>query len=473
MILRRAGLVIAVLCEYALALGPQSGDIFRDHTSWRTDNQFGWSLGVDITADDKIPVNHVVDLEGAIRAEAEVQKQSIEGKGSSVQIRINDGVWRDLPGIQALGSSQGEYVTMHYPIVAIPLSDLHNGANTFSVRTSAGHIYIYGVTLRIYYADTKSHPTGSITSVSQGDALGEDVTLACADAQSPSGGIHRVDYIGRYEDVNYRGDGVYYSWHYHYYKPAFIHCLASHYTTRQKDAFAPYAAVWDTRWVPDQEQPIEIAARIMGKDSICYITEPVTGLTLHRPGVSVELCKPYDYPKRWLFRAGHKSNKFDVAGRRDHMVAARMAASTWNGQDNGGYQVNGVPLTSDLIFRGGHNYWFNVNSIEPMSAINRTVGNTIGNIGHTHEHGTEMNYPGIHVLLRYVDPAVHVSEHPALERQSPGAVPDALSGACYGIDGRLLSAGAAVSGSGVYLSAERGTARLRSAIGHRAVGRAR
>ena len=44
----------------------------------------------------------------------------------------------------------------------------------------------------------------------------------------------------------------------------------------------PYAATWKTDWVPDQDEPIRLMARVRNADGIYYMTETVEDLQLTR-----------------------------------------------------------------------------------------------------------------------------------------------------------------------------------------------
>ena len=156
--------------------------------------------------------------------------------------------------------------------------------------------------------------------------LGLAVDLT-ASARSDNGAIRQVDFIGRYEDVNYEGDSVYNQWHYHLFQGKIMHHLGS---TAQPDG----KVTWDTSWVPDQPGPMEIAARITDSTGLIYMTEAVGGLSLIRPGLSVELCKPFDVPRsfsgcqygEWVI-PGVRTEKFTVTGNLSKVLDARYEDS--------------------------------------------------------------------------------------------------------------------------------------------------
>ena len=146
-----------------------------------------------------------------------------------------------------------------------------------------------------------------------------------------------MDFIGHYEDVNYEGDGLYTQWHYHFFHGKLLHHLG----TAQE---APYRVTWDTSWVPDQKQPMAIAARIVGGNGMIYMTEAVTDLSLDRAGLHVELCKPYDIPKKWATRSGEKQEHFVVTGDLSKAVAAQLVWSSWSPGYMRGVSINGTQV---------------------------------------------------------------------------------------------------------------------------------
>ena len=201
----------------ALLLGdahgePKSGDIFWETSTSRGKSaqgyyvegcglHFGEELGC---FDSLLPIQGSVDLEGAVRAEVQIQKALIDGS-TEVKLSVNNHDWLNFPTNTAV-PNWNSYQHQWYPTIEVPLGHFSQGeGNTFrmGVQSPSSAVHVHGVTFRIYYDASKPHPTGSITSVTSGDVLGEEVVLEAADAASPNGAIKSVDYLGYYEDVNY------------------------------------------------------------------------------------------------------------------------------------------------------------------------------------------------------------------------------------------------------------------------------
>ena len=104
-----------------------------------------------------------------------------------------------------------------------------------------------------------------------------------------------MDYIGFYEDINWRGDGIYRQWQFNTHKTG----LRNHIGSSEK---IPFKVIWDTEWVPDQIGEVKVIGRIHTKDGLIFLTDVVSGLQLVR-GHSVRLMKPYNVPPNWVTRA--------------------------------------------------------------------------------------------------------------------------------------------------------------------------
>ncbi|MCU0914986.1 MAG: hypothetical protein MUC88_10535, partial [Planctomycetes bacterium] len=360
--MRTKAVILAVLVLVGMATvgrsQPVPGDVFREYTWWNEKGDAGGSFRVGGRHGDEYPdrgwahdyinapvtLGYEFDLDQAIRAEVVIEKILCHDSTRGLAIEVNGNSWIRIPEAEAIPYPQWEYQHHIYPVVAVPLAFLKSGpGNRFRLRVSPESSWkwpqnlIYGVHFRVYYdAAKKPHPMGTIASLKPGAKLGRSVGLELS-AADPADSIRQVDYVGHYEDVNYEGDGLYARWHYHYFHSQIMHHLG---TAQQ----SPYAVTWDTSWVPDQKQPMAIAARIVGANGLIYMTEAVKDLALERPGFSVELCKPYDVPKKWVTRTGEKREHFVVAGDLSHAVAAQIVWSSWSPGYMRGVSINGAEV---------------------------------------------------------------------------------------------------------------------------------
>ncbi len=413
--------VVAVLVGVA-AMGrsqPVPGDVFREYLWWNEKGDAGGSLRVGGQYGEKYPdrgwaldyinapvtLDHDLDLDQAIRAEVVLEKILCHDSTRGLAIEVNGNPWIRVPEAEAIPYPQWEYQHHIYPVVPVPLAFLKSGkGNQFRLRVSPEHSWkwpqnlIYGVHFRVYYDPAKKpHLKGKIVSPASGAKLGRLIPLR-ADIAGAAGNLKRVEYIGHYEDVNYEGDGLYTRWHYHFFHGQLTHHLGT-------AAEAPYQATWDTSWVPDQKQPMALAARLVDDNGLIYVTEAVTDLGLDRPGASVELCKPYDVPKRWVTRSGEKTEHFVVTGDLNKAVAAQLVWSSWSPGYMRGISINGTQVFDAEGPR--YQYYFHRVSVSDLSVLKSGVNTlTTGKtplINGQMVHGMEVNWPGIMVLIQYAD----------------------------------------------------------------------
>jgi hypothetical protein len=386
--------------------GPQPGDVFREYLWTHATGDAGGSLRVGGRFDyggGPIDLPHEVDLEQATGAEIVVEKLLCHDGTRGLSLSVNSNAWMQFPEAPGIPEPQWEYMHHTYPVVAVPLGQLHAGAgNQVRLRVSDEHPWkwpqnlIYGVHLRIYYdAARKPHPTGRLVAPRAGAALGRQVDLE-AEVSSPNGRIRQVDFLGRYEDVNLQGDGEYVQWQYHYHRAVLTNHIGS-------ATAAPWRLVWNTSWVPDQPQPFRLAARIKDETGLTTFSEAVGGLTFQRDGLTVELCKPYEVPKRWLTRQGEHEQKFRVAGDLAQAVAAQLVWVSWSP----GY-MEGLYLNDHKVLdREGPTYAYYLHRVPVPNLDMLQAGENVLRTGKTplYEgkmvHGMELNWPGIMVLIRY------------------------------------------------------------------------
>lgn len=402
------------VCAAALVLAaplvcraqPGPGDVFREYRWTNPDGHASGMLRVGGRVGyggGPISLPHEIDLAGAIRAELVIEKLLCHDGTRGLKISLNDQAWLAVPEASAIPAPPWDYQHHIYPVVPVPLDQLKAGnGNQFRMQVSDEHPWnwpqnlVYGVHVRIYYDPArKPHPTGQLLSPAAGAALGTQVELA-AEASSPNGRIMQVDFLGDYEDVNLEGDGAYSQWHYHYVRSVLTGHLGS-------VTAAPWKLSWDTSWVPDQPRPLRLAARITDETGLTSFTAAVDGLTLPRDGRSVELCKPYEVPKKWVTRSGEKAERFRISGDLSQAVAAQLVWVSWSP----GY-MDGLYLNDQRVFdREGPRYAYYVHRAPLQDLSVLRPGENVLKTGLTPKHngqmvhGMEVNWPGIMVLIQY------------------------------------------------------------------------
>jgi len=339
------------------------------------------------------PVNRITidDLDNAVRAEVYIELLQCHAGTTDKRIRLNGSEWLDIPEAGAIpGGHPENYQTMTYPAIELPLDCLMEGDNIFELTnggavkymTSWGQFLIYGLTFRIYYSDDKPHPTGFVSAPLSGDEIVDNPTFT---ADVGGSGIKQVDFIGLYDDFNYEGDNIWRQWHYVYRLGKIRHHLGT-------ATEAPYSIVWDTSWIPDQDEPLQVMARIVDDTNLCYLTPAVEGIQLKREGRSVKLYKPYDVPEHWVSRANAKHTcKIDIVDDLDTAVSARLLMVSWSGQYAQKIGINDTTIVRSV----GYLYDLSYNEIDvPLDLLSPGVNKPF-TYSSTQEHGIEVNWPGI------------------------------------------------------------------------------
>ncbi|MGK0187474.1 MAG: hypothetical protein ACI9R3_003262 [Verrucomicrobiales bacterium] len=309
-----------------------------------------------------------------------------------------------MPEPAAIPEPRRDYYHHNCISVPVPLSTFseEDNKNRFRLKVSPEQDWgwpqhlVYGVHLRVYYdAAKKGSVRSALTGIENGATLGSEVRLAI-DIPERKRRVNRVDYLGLYDGVNWEGDGLYRRWHYFYYHGQLTHHLGSSVT-------APFNQLWDTTWLPNQSEPLQLAARIVDDTGLIYFTQPVAGLKLERPGLDVELCKPTNVPDNWVTRNDPYEETVTIAGDLSKAKAARLVWSSWSPGYMNGLFVNG----SKVLQAEGPNYRYydHVVDLKDLSVL-RQGENTIST-GKTplHDgkmvHGMEVNWPGIQLLIQF------------------------------------------------------------------------
>ncbi|MBD3392098.1 MAG: hypothetical protein GF418_08480 [Chitinivibrionales bacterium] len=393
------GIVFIVRAE------PAPGDIFREYkwiaraldgtpgdsgtdwiSEWPRDGGHGRVGGSLDNMGENRPIPGM-DLDGATRAEVVIEKVLCHDQTRGLSISINDNDWILMPLASEIPAEQYNYQHHYFPEAEVPLSQLKTSGNVFKLKVdNAGwwpQNLVYGVLIRIYYDNAKPHPTGSIVSPAAGETIGLNPQIA-ADA---TGNVDRVEFIGFYEDYNYKGDGNYRQWQYRWIKGWLKNNLGT-------ATASPFAVTWENDWIPEQPGPMKIMARIVGNDGMIYCTDAVDNISLARPGLTIEMCKPYDVPGQWVTRKGTKTEKFDVSGDLSVATKAQAVCAVWKHESNCEYEVNGTKVgflrTESLVVTRNE---FDVNLLNEGA-------NTLSTLPYGH-HGIEFNWPGVVVLVKY------------------------------------------------------------------------
>jgi hypothetical protein len=320
---------------------PQPGDIFREYI-WTTPDfersekflRVGGRFDYNLEP-EKFPAGYIkngfismpirLDLEKAKKVEIQVEKNLCHEGTRGLSIKVNKSPWIVFPESDSIPEPQYNFLHHTYPVIEVPLNVFNDEPVMFSFRVDSVQEWnwpqnlIYGVILRVYYDEGKIKDPAELIQPDISDQTGEiKLNIKSGD---PSG-INSVIYIGKYLDVNYEGDGKYFQWHYNYYRGKRENYLAG------SDSY-PFNSTWDTGWVPDQENPVEIGALVKNKDGFIYFTEPVQ-IDLPDRNYSIILCKPFDQPEKWTTRAAEFSSKCNLPANPEDIMACQMVWASWS-----------------------------------------------------------------------------------------------------------------------------------------------
>jgi hypothetical protein len=432
--------MVRLLAPFALLLlagsllaQPEPRDIFREYR-WRPQDKWQRVTGPDATdpgakAFLPNPVNEITidDLALATRIEVQIEKLQSHAGTRYPRLRVNGNAWHEvpeprsavIPGSAGLGGFPWEYLTMRYPIVQVPLTQLKTGKNTFEFDCSSRDATMlgrtwpqwlcYGVTFRVYYQHAKPHPTGTISAPAK--QLGADPVFSVS-ASGPNP-IAQVDVLGDYDDFNWRGDGEDLGWQHAWLYGALTNHIG---TTTQ----SPWQVRWDTTWVPLQTRPFRVCARVTDTAGLTYVTPAIDGLTLRRNKTVVRY-RSTAIPSGWQSRAnGTHSCQSTVNDDLSKAEAARIFMVTWNGMETSSIGINSTHLLAQI----GKWYDIDYSAIDLNPALVRAGANTLYTSSNTEHHGIEVQWPGMELFVRYSvsegDWVTHLAELQAFGSGCPG-----------------------------------------------------
>jgi hypothetical protein len=322
------------------------------------------------------------------------------GDTEGLRVSINGKDPLRLPEALHIPKPQSAYAHHFNAIVPLELKNLkHGSGNSFLFEVdTAGHWWpqnlVYGMILRVYYESEVLEQRGKIIQPEPGEVLGLENQIEVA---LPSGQkAKQIDLVAYYDGPDMEGDGLYQQWHYSYHKCQIYNHIGT--ISKPSGKF-----IWNTEWIPDQEDGIKLSAMIHTDCGYIYMSEAIQDLELNRPGISVELCKPYMRPKGWFTRNGEYSERFQIKGDLEKVTEAKMVFRTWSP----GY-FNGIYINDFLVFKKeGPKYAYFEHDIPVKELYSLKKGENILKTGLTPlypegmVHGVEVQWPGVMLLIKY------------------------------------------------------------------------
>jgi len=343
------------------------------------------------------------DLDQAISAEFIVEYWGGHIGTSDQKFKFNGNAFIQLPTIKNTPTDpQCYYRNILGASVPVPLEHLKEGANLMQFSLGPQTCYsfnwawyfLYSVTMRIYFDESKPHPTGRVISPQSGDTIGDLPKLA-TDVSSPNGKITEVIFLGYYDDFDWKGTGEFRQWHFQYQYSQLKQYL-------DRVIRPPFEATWNNEFVPDQSKSMKIKAIITDETGMKYMTPVVDNVKMVRDGRSVKMYISNDVPENFGVRVGgRKSCTINIHDDLSGAKSVRMVVSTWSGATDDGSRheigINDVKLSDN--FGTFHSYSYKMLHV-PLKLL-KSGSNEIYIYSEFKGHALEINWPGPVLLIEY------------------------------------------------------------------------
>ena len=317
---------------------------------------------------------------------------------SGERFRVNGGEWIDLPQPR---NTPGPPEVYHRTMVgdhtvALPLEELRHGENRFQFTCGSqikydfgwGFYWVYSFTVRVFYEPVVPHPEAAVVLPQTGAELAVFTPVQASVAEA---GARLVDFVGCYEDFDWEGDGERRKWHYQFLDAAPVRHIGS-------TCGPPWRVTWDTRWLPDQTEPMSVRARVQDERGMLSLTPAVEGLRLHRERRSVRLYPAEGVPEKFGCRVGErKSCVIPVEDDPSRASVCLLILSTWCGAHADEIALNG----RRVVRRVGRIHDVSHDRIAVPVAILRRGDNVFSIASSSKHHAVEVNWPGPALLVEY------------------------------------------------------------------------
>jgi hypothetical protein len=395
------------------AAEPKPGDVFREHV-WRVERwqRITWPGVTDERPKAFLPnaVNSIElrDVKTATRVEVQLELLQSHHGTAGHSVRVNGGEWIPIPAPALIPGTLGKepgpseaWLTMRYPTIQLPVKSLVNGTNTFEFTCGPGvglgkwwpQSIVYAAVFRVYFDEYGPAPVAPITVANENPSRQGKLRIQAQPVAAKNRAIRRVDILGHYRGYDWRGEGQFEQWHYHtVYGQLHRHVGTAH--------DAPWQVEWDVRWVPAQDKPIQLTARVEDETGLIRIMDPIT-LQTFRGMPDVKMFTAHQIPPRWQTRDGRRDSCLVTLPEDASRIAeAKMILATWNG-----FQAEEIGINGTLLLRNiGVNHDLSYDEITvPVSAL-KPGDNQFYTFSSTKHHGIEVLWPGAVILARYAPP---------------------------------------------------------------------
>jgi len=405
--------LLSLLFQSAAA-EPQPGDVFREYhlveggsngeagEEWKDEFVF-----VSHHTGERSTVGHRkfhgIDLTSAIKAEFVACFWGGHIGSERRRVIFNDHEPVFLPKIQDTPTCPECYFSHQCQAACeIPLESLREGINEFRLEVGDQICYSFDwgwfwtnqVVLRVYYDSEKvDHPMGKIKLPLPNQSVSRFSKISC---EIDEGSAESVEFIGNYKDFSWGGSGAFKSWHGIFWgkNPELQRNIGN------ASGMFPYTN-WNNRWIPDQKD-MQIAARIIGRNGLIYMTEVVEGITMDHGDRMVKMYTSQDVPENFATQTGSKSCTIEIPDDLTNAFMAKLVLSTFSG----GTADRIVKINGQTITSGGWGRWHRLDFCEAFfpTHLLKPGSNTVTiEANYPGEHAFEVNWPGPVILVEFLD----------------------------------------------------------------------
>ncbi len=401
-----------LLFNFSVNAAPQPGDVFKEYNIVE-----GGGNGVaDMEwADEFVFISHHtgerstkgwrsfkgIDLEHAVKAEFVAGYWGGHIGSSNRRVVFNDNPGVALPLIKNTPTRPECYFSQQCRAACeIPLDYLKQGENKFRLEVDDQICYSFNwgwfwtnqVVLRVYYdAAQVEHPYGKIIEPQPNSTITGYAKIAC---DIERGDVAYVEFIGKYRDFSWGGSGEFNTWHGIFWMKDTT--LQKHIGTAQ--GLFPDTH-WDNRWIPDQED-MKIAARLVDKSGMIYMTEAVDNITLAHQDRVTKMYTASDVPENFATQTDSAMCTITIPDDLSKGFIAKLVLSTFSGgpSDREVY-INDVP-----VVKGGWGNWHRLAFCEesiPIKLLKQGDNEIKIKADMPGEHAFEVNWPGPVIFVEF------------------------------------------------------------------------
>jgi len=391
---------------------PKLGDVFREYhmtgggsngekdSEWMDEFVFiSHHTGERSTKGDRSFKD--IDLANAIKAEFVASYWGGHIGSSNRRVVFNNNPAVQLPLIKNTPTRPECYFFQQCQAACdIPLEYLKQGENKFRLEVDDQICYSFNwgwfwtnqVVLRVYYEASKvEHPYGKIDAPQSNSTITGFSKISC---NIERGNVEKVEFIGKYNDFSWEGSGEFNTWHGIFWMKDTN--MQRHIGTAQ--GLFPYLN-WDNRWIPDQEN-IEIAARLIDKSGMIYMTEAVQNITLSHRDRVMKMYTATHVPENFATQTDSAMCIINIRDDLSKGFIAKLVLSTFSGGpvDREVY-INDIP-----IVKGGWGKWHRLAFCEeyvPLKLLKQGENEIKIKANMPGEHAFEVNWPGPALFIEF------------------------------------------------------------------------